>query len=516
MANGQPFKLGGVNFATLPTSVVTTTISSGSNRTALVGWGPPAGTGVYGTAMPLGPNLLSDDVGVFGYAQTTGVLGQAAGGMVIESDGSIVIASTGVVGISPQGIGVHGSSTAGFGVLGQDTSGTGVLGSAISGTGVNGQSTSGVGVSGKSTSSPGVTGNSQTAQGVFGTSVASAGVVGLSTSGTGVRGRTVNGIGVIGESQQSMGVYGSANGQPGVRGDSNTNHGVFGMSTSGIGVMGWSTQGSSGVYGYSDKKFGVWAHTVSGIGLYADSATHIGVLGWQTANSKAPGAGVVGLGESGFGVLATSSTGIALYATATNNLAARFDGDVQIHGALSVVGGAKSAVVRHSDGSHRQLYCMESPESWFEDFGEARLRDGSANVKLDREYASLVRTGTYQVFLTSYGPAQLYVHKRTRDSFEVRTLPTADGKSSQAARFGYRILARRKDISAPRLARVKIAKSPVLPRVRTQDGLKPAALPKQVTKEGATGIDSKKTLIPRPPRAPKVSVKNEPPKERGA
>ena len=59
MANGQPFTLGGVNFATLPTSVVTNTISSGSNRTALIGWGPPSGTGVYGTAMPAG--TVSDE-----------------------------------------------------------------------------------------------------------------------------------------------------------------------------------------------------------------------------------------------------------------------------------------------------------------------------------------------------------------------------------------------------------------------------------------------------------------------
>ena len=511
MANGQPFTLGGVNFATLPTSVVASTISSGSNRTALIGWGPPSGTGVYGTATAATPNALSGDVGVLGYAQTTGVLGQAAGGIISDSDGSILVASAGVAGISPQGIGVHGSSSAGFGVLGQDNSGTGVLGSATSGTGVGGQSTGGVGVSGKSTSSPGVTGNSQTAQGVFGTSVASAGVVGLSTSGTGVRGRTVSGIGVIGESQQSMGVYGSANGQPGVRGDSNTHHGVMGMSTSGTGVMGWSTQGSSGVYGYSDKKYGVWAHTVNGIGLYADSATRIGVLGWQTANSTAPGAGVVGLSETGFGVIARSTSGVALYATATGNLAARFDGDVQINGALSVVGGTKSAVVRHSDGSHRQLYCMESPESWFEDFGEARLRNGSAKVTLDREYALLVRTGTYQVFLTSYGPVHLYVHKRTRDSFEVRALPAADGKSAQAARFGYRIVALRKDVSAPRLAKVKLAKAVVLPRIRKQEALMLPAPPRQLTQEVSGAGTSKKTAIPRPPRVPKGSAPKTPP-----
>jgi len=515
MANGQPFTLGGVNFATLPTSVVTSTISSGSNKTALIGWGPPAGTGVYGTAIPLGPNLLSDDVGVFGFAQTTGVLGKGSGGVVTESDGSIVIASAGVAGVCPQGIGVHGSSSAGFGVLGQDTNGTGVLGSAASGTGVVGQSVSGAGVSGKSSSSPGVTGNSQSAQGVFGTSVSSAGVVGLSTTGTGVRGRTASGIGVIGESTQSMGVYGSANGQPGVRGDSNSNHGVMGMSTTGNGVMGWSTQGDAGVYGYSEKKHAIQAHTVSGVGVYADSATYVGVVGSQSGNVRAPGAGVIGLAETGFGVIAYSSSGMALYAKANLNLAARFDGDVEVHGSLSVVGGAKSAVVRHSDGSHRQLYCMESPESWFEDFGEARLRGGIAKVKLDRHYAALVRTDQYQVFLTSYDAVQLYVHRRARRGFEVRALPVSEG-THVSARFGYRIVARRKDITAPRLARVSLSTPPATPRIRKQRALKLPARPKQAVAERSTGIISEKTAIPRPPRVPRVASPSAPPKSRDA
>jgi len=34
-----------------------------------------------------------------------------------------------------------------------------------------------------------------------------------------------------------------------------------------------------------------------------------------------------------------------------------------------VIGGPKSAAVPHPDGTLRRLYCVESPESWFEDFG---------------------------------------------------------------------------------------------------------------------------------------------------
>jgi hypothetical protein len=36
-----------------------------------------------------------------------------------------------------------------------------------------------------------------------------------------------------------------------------------------------------------------------------------------------------------------------------------------------LVSGTKSAAVPFPDGSQRALYCMESPELWFEDFGVA-------------------------------------------------------------------------------------------------------------------------------------------------
>ena len=42
-----------------------------------------------------------------------------------------------------------------------------------------------------------------------------------------------------------------------------------------------------------------------------------------------------------------------------------------IEGDLTIVGGTKSAAVPHTVGSYGQMYCMESPESWFEDFAPA-------------------------------------------------------------------------------------------------------------------------------------------------
>src|SRR5207253_1740981 len=66
--------------------------------------------------------------------------------------------------------------------------------------------------------------------------------------------------------------------------------------------------------------------------------------------------------------------------------------------------GTKSAVVPAADGAgHLKLYCMESPECWFEDFGSAQLSRGSASVRIDPEFAQTIHTGQYHVFLQAEG-----------------------------------------------------------------------------------------------------------------
>ena len=43
---------------------------------------------------------------------------------------------------------------------------------------------------------------------------------------------------------------------------------------------------------------------------------------------------------------------------------------------------------------------MESPESWFEDFGTGQLECGRVEIAIDPDFAALVRLDDYQVFLT--------------------------------------------------------------------------------------------------------------------
>ena len=106
-------------------------------------------------------------------------------------------------------------------------------------------------------------------------------------------------------------------------------------------------------------------------------------------------------------------------------------------------------MVPAADGTgHLTLYCMESPECWFEDFGSARLSGGSATVRIDPGFAQTVHTGEYHVFLQAEGECKgLAVLDKTATGFVVREL----GAGTSDVPFTYRIVARRKDVTAPRL-----------------------------------------------------------------
>jgi hypothetical protein len=210
----------------------------------------------------------------------------------------------------------------------------------------------------------------------------------------------------------------------------------------GVGVMGIGSVGMPGMLGSCQTDPGVQGLSTSGAGVYGQSFENIGVRG------EGGSTGVLAFSRNGTGV---SARGL--------EFAGFFFGSVMVfRGDFTVIGGAKSAAVPHPDGYHRRLYSVESPESWFEDFGEGKLVKGHAKIKLDPDFASIVRTKTYHVFLTAYGDTNgLYVSKRTAKAFEVRE--HQKGKSSVP--FSYRIVAKRKDIEGKRLAKVSL---PPVPR----------------------------------------------------
>jgi hypothetical protein len=247
---------------------------------------------------------------------------------------------------------------------------------------------------------------------------------GGTAQGDGIQGFSYNGPnslnGVRGQAMKPnvSGVYGENTGTGG--------YGVAGRSPS-TGVYGETTGSGHGVIGKS---------YAAGIGVRGDSDFYFGVSGKSRAS---------------YGVSAISDQAIGLYARG-RTYAAYFANAIFVAGNLTAT-GAKSAIVSHPDGSKRRLYGVESPESWFEDFGRAALKDGQVEVNLDPDFVALVSNDGYQVFLTPYGDCKgLYVSNRTAKGFIVRELQ--GGTSS--IELGYRVVAKRKDIPGPRLEKVEL------------------------------------------------------------
>jgi hypothetical protein len=229
------------------------------------------------------------------------------------------------------------------------------------------------------------------------------GVDGLnnSSSNAAVRGvNTSTGPGVLGQS----GATGQGTGT-GVHGDASDS------ASSAIGVLG---TGFLGVFGNA-AQFGVYgfASGPGAQGFHAEAPAGFGCVAVGSQGLFAEGTGALGLE-------ARCVSGTALQAYSATSLAGRFVGHVLVEGNHTVT-GVKSAAVPHPDGSHRRLYCMEAPESVFEDFGDDRVVNGRASVRLDRDFAAVVRGDHYRVFLTPEGDCKgLYVSNKTPTSFEVR------------------------------------------------------------------------------------------------
>jgi hypothetical protein len=238
---------------------------------------------------------------------------------------------------------------------------------------------------------------------------------------------------VLGFADKSVGVWGASTAMPGVFGSSSSHTGVYGSSGT-TGVIGDGRAGQTGVEGV-----GSWA------GVYG----HV-----DYGNPNADGAGV-------FGAAAVDLANLESY----TGRAGVFVGPVDVIGDLTVTGnqvvwGTKSAAAKHTDGTHRLLYCVESPESQFEDFGEARLAKGRAKIRLDRDFAAVADTRHYHVFLTPYGESNgLYVFNRNRNGFEVRE----QGGGTSAVRFSYRVVAKRKHVMVKRFQKITLPKKPKVP-----------------------------------------------------
>src|SRR5262249_11297019 len=218
------------------------------------------------------------------------------------------------------------------------------------------------------------------------------------------------------------------------------NAGVRGFSFSSVGAIGGSS-GGPGVIGVSDTQNGVLGISFLTGPEVPNTPNIAAVVGTSDQQQH----GVIGTSNASVGVIGFSNNiGVLGFTTTPGALAGQFIGDVEIDGNLTVTGSfPKGCAVPFPDGTHRTLYCMESPEVWFEDFGAAKLKRGRVIVKLDADFAKVIKRGDYTVFLTPEGDCRgLYVRRKSAASFEVREL--MGGKSAIA--FSYRIVGRRKDV----------------------------------------------------------------------
>jgi len=412
--------------------------TEGANGTAGV-WGDNAGTGtgVKGTSVGgdavLGFSTAADHAGVAAVNDSGGFGVWARGTPAGHFEGD-----AGAVGVEAHG----GSQSAG------------VLGI---GGGPNGPGVTGIGAGGSDTAIP-------SPLGVYGVGgEAQPGVVGLGGPSDGESGPGVVGIG---------GLIGGTGGDPN-RGPSGYRPDDPRVRNS-MGVYGRGAVNTVGIYGQGGEPFGqgVIGLDAAGLKYYRASEDPIprlvgvyGQGGFDLNNPRPlnPGDGAPGVfgqgGPSGPGIVGVGGLASEDFSLAPAGV---FEGgDVHIlYGNLNVTGGAKSAIVPLPDGTQRRLYCMESPECWFEDFGTAQLVNGQAHVQLDPSFASVILADDYHIFLTEYEDNNgLYVTGRTSTGFGVR------GKTSPNARgtFSYRVVAKRKDIVAPRFEEV------ALPQRRTAD-----------------------------------------------
>jgi hypothetical protein len=298
--------------------------------------------------------------------------------------------------------------------------------------------------------------------------------------------------------------------------------GVFGETGSGAaasyGVMGYAysdTGSPVGVYGNAGKSpdgIGVFGQNggESIAGLDLDGYLSTGGAGiWGDGGFDNPGGmGVVGTVDDGTsGVFLNNTTdyytlftenatnggfSFGAYNGVTNSFC-----NIDAGGDLSC-SGTKNAIVP-IDGGKRTvaLSAIESPKSWFEDFGSMQLVHGATEVVLDSDFAQTVTaTQEYEVFLTPYGDCKgLYVSNRTPNSFEVHELGGGDSSVS----FGYRITALRRnyekvrfadhthDLDALKRMHEQAKKAAAQPRSHDPKN-KPGILPAKSARENAGGL----------------------------
>ena len=337
------------------------------------------------------------------------------------------------------------STNGGSALVGQDlqaTSGDGLFNFGVNGTSVNGTGVQGSG--------------------------ATAGVSGVNTSATGV--------GVLASSTNANGLLFEGSGK-GV----GTGKPVFTITPYGIMTLGDPTPGygSGGITvnsycGNSEPMFGGYdqhgfAMNIDGCGNLYTLGSVAGITSVQTNTVQGFNGNPVvvnpmlqasaGLssefgGYQGTNYTAMDDAGVTWlyqgYSTTSGKYSVEMGDSGSVYARIFITMLSPRVAQKTSTGSRVDTYTPQITQPTLEDFGEAQLSNGVADVALDTKFiAAIDNTTRYIVTLTPEGDCRgLYVAQRTPSGFTVRE--SQGGRSSIA--FSYRIVAKPLGDNAARLA----------------------------------------------------------------
>ena len=205
------------------------------------------------------------------------------------------------------------------------------------------------------------------------------------------------------------------------------------------------SNGTAAVYGVSgNADYGVYGKGGTGtqwtlVGVYGEATNTTTIAGVLGTGSGSCVAGVYGDAcGANYGVYGYGSSG---QIAGVKGYSGGGDWGVYCAGDFGA-SGTKSAVVRTSEGP-TEMYTIESPEIWFEDFGSGQLVNGRCHIELDPlflETVTIDEEHPMKVFVQLKDDCNGVYVKTYKTGFDVIELH--NGKSN--ARFDYRVIAKRK------------------------------------------------------------------------
>ncbi|HTA26324.1 MAG TPA: hypothetical protein VK809_00940 [Bacteroidia bacterium] len=237
-----------------------------------------------------------------------------------------------------------------------------------------------------------------------------------------------------------------------------------------VGAAGWATTSATatGIVGVGNNLAAYTTYANGSGGAF--SGTSVGAMGYGTVAASATG--VLGIGNAtGATVLATGSggsfngTSYGIYArtTAANNPSGAFQGFNTATGntvyvdywngtnykILGTSPGAVSCSVLDSKGNSVVMHAPETPEAYFEDYGQGQLVNGKVHIDMDPSYSKNICVNDkhpLRVFIQLEGDCKgVYVANKTATGFDVVEL---NGGTSNIT-FQYHIIGNQADAVMP-------------------------------------------------------------------